>query len=472
MRYLIKAAIAATAMLAACSPATDTKEAGKGGNDAVLHLLAPEYPVTYAVPTAEGVKAKMDTVLEYLVEATPMKIKDTKTGEELTDLSELTPNHTFDGKYRLSCYEWGVTYSAMLAAAKATGDPRYEQYVKDRLKYMCEINPALKEAYAKHGKLHPTMLKMVDPRALDDGGAIAAAMMKASVEDSTLHLEPMIDNYMDYVLHKEHRLSDGTFARNRPQHNTMWLDDMFMGVPSLAVMGTYKNDPKYYDEATAQIKGFAKRMFVPEKKLFRHGWVESMKDHPAFFWGRANGWAILTMCEVLDQLPENHPDRPYVLDLLNQHVQGLAALQGNNGLWHQLLDRNDTYGETSATAIYVYCLAHAINKGWIDAKAYGPVAVLGWNALADHIQSDGSITGTCVGTGMGFDPAFYAYRPCSTAAGHIYGPALWAGAEMINLINNQHLKSNDSAVHFYDVDPEIEEPIFELTDDNKGKLVQ
>lgn len=113
-------------------------------------------------------------------------------------------------------------------------------------------------------------------------------------------------------------------------------------------------------------------MWVPEKKLFRHGWVEGMGDHPAFFWGRANGWALLTMTEVLDVMPTNHPQREKLMNLFREHVRGLAALQSGEGFWHQLLDRNDSYLETSATAIYVYCISHAINQGWLDAMAYGP----------------------------------------------------------------------------------------------------
>lgn len=131
-----------------------------------------------------------------------------------------------------------------------------------------------------------------------------------------------------------------------------------------------------------------------------------MGDHPAFFWGRANGWALLTMTEVLDVMPTNHPQREKLMNLFREHVRGLAALQSGEGFWHQLLDRNDSYLETSATAIYVYCISHAINQGWLDAMAYGPVAQLGWHAVSTQINAEGQVEGTCVGTGMAFDPAF------------------------------------------------------------------
>ena len=51
--------------------------------------------------------------------------------------------------------------------------------------------------------------------------------------------------------------------------------------------------------------------------------------------------------------------------------------------------------------------------------------------------------------GMGFDPAFYYYRPTSAFAAHGYGPTLLAGAELVRLIEGHRLEGNDSAVQLY-----------------------
>jgi unsaturated rhamnogalacturonyl hydrolase len=52
----------------------------------------------------------------------------------------------------------------------------------------------------------------------------------------------------------------------------------------------------------------------------------------------------------------------------------------------------------------------------------------------------------CVGTGMAFDPAFYYYRPTNIYAAHGYGPVLFAGAEIINLLNHFSFEMNDSSI--------------------------
>ncbi len=430
-------------------------------NNTPLHLMKPAYRIGYGVSKSEEVKQVMDRVLQYIDAETPAALVDKNTGAPVTDYKKITASTQLkQGGFRLTSYEWGVTYSGVLAAYAATGDNAYRDYVVKRHQLLADIAPYFQKIYAKDKNIDGNIRRVIDPHALDDAGAVCCSMIKLLLADGKQPLRPLIDNYADYIMNKEYRLSDGTFARIRPQKNTLWLDDMFMGIPTVAYMGKLTGDAKYYDEAARQVLQFAERMWVPEKGLFRHGWVEAMDPHPAFHWGRANGWAILTMCEVLDVLPADHPKRTEIMELLKAHAAGLARLQHHDGFWHQLLDRDDTYLEASATAIYTYCLAHAVNQGWLDAKAFGPVAQLGWHAVASSVNEKGQVEQVCVGTGMGFDSSFYAYRPCHVMAAHGYGPVIWAGAEMINMLKRQHPKSNDSAVMFYDTEVPTDSPIF------------
>ena len=331
-----------------------------------LHLLKPAYQNGYGVVTVDEVKQDMDRILHYLENNTPTRVVDSRTGTVITDYDKIDTNSQLErGAFRLASYEWGVTYSAMLSAFEATGDEAYKNYAYNRFNFLAEVAPYFRKLADEGKEIDPQMRQILMPHALDDAGAVCASMIKAKLKDPGLKTDALIDNYFDFIINKEYRLPDGTFARIRPYKNSLWLDDMFMGIPSVALMGSYDKEKSqtYYEEAVKQVLQFADRMFVPEKGLFRHGWVEGMTDHPAFHWGRANGWAILTMCEVLDVLPENFAGRDKILDLLRAHVRGLAACQGKNGFWHQLLDRNDSYEETSATALYVYCMAHAIPSG-------------------------------------------------------------------------------------------------------------
>ena len=150
---------------------------------------------------------------------------------------------------------------------------------------------------------------------------------------------------------------------------------------------------------------------------------------------------IMAMTELLEVLPKEHPGREKVLAIYRAHARGIAATQGGAGLWHQLMDRADSYLETSATAIFTFCIGRGINRGWLDARAYVPVVSLGWNAVATQVNAKSQVENVCVGTGMGFDPAFYYYRPVNVYAAHGYGPVLLAGAEMIALRKDKAAKA-------------------------------
>lgn len=413
-----------------------------------LHAMKVEYPVPYEAPTKENIKAVLDRIFNYLNATTPAQMINKQSGETITEISQLDTNSIVkQGDFRLTSYEWGVTYSAMQRAFETTGDKKYNDYVKTRFDFLAKWIPAVRSKFpVEYIEKKRFLNQPIAPHALDDGGAVCASMIKAQRSGLSKDIRPLIDNYMNYVFTKEYRFKDGTIGRNRPQKNTLWLDDLYMYVPAVAQMGKLTGDKKYFDDCVKQVLDYSKRMFNKEKGLYMHGWVESMEVHPQFHWGRANGWALLAMCELLDVLPENHPGKKAVLEQFKEHAKGLAAYQSNSGFWHQLLDRNDSYLETSATAIYSYCIAHACNKGWLDAMTYGPMSIIAWNAVSTKVNDKGQVEGTCVGTGMAFDPLFYYYRPVNVFAAHGYGPAILAGAEIIELLKNYTFDINDSAL--------------------------
>lgn len=458
-------------VLASCSSNKQPKEVEINDSTTPLHLLQPDYTTPYKVLSVDSVKADIDRVFSYIDSVTPARVVN-EEGEVINDLTNLPDDAKLNqGTYRLTSYEWGVMYMALLDAYNTLGDAKYKDYVSDRIGFLAKAAPAFAELASRTGRHDGQMRQVIAPATLDDAGAMSAAFMRAAMADSTLKIGDIIERYYDIVENHTYRLADGTIARNRPHHNSVWLDDMFMALPSMAARSAYTNDPKQLDEA-ARIAGlFIDRMWIPEKGIFRHGYVEGLEHEPSMAWGRANGWAILTMCQLLDAMPENHPQRAMILSTIKEHIKGLSQLQGRDGFWHQLLDRNDSYEETSATAIFAYCIAHAVNQGWVEAVTYGPVAQLAWEAVASKINDKGEVEGVCVGTGMGFDPAYYYYRPVSVKAAHGYGPVIWAGSEIIKMLNSSYPRLNDSAIHYYNVDPEATVPIFSLDENGKATEV-
>ena len=237
-----------------------------------LHLLQPAYKVPYGTTTSSDVSKVLNRVLVYLESVTPAKVIDQKTNEEVVDLNNLPEEPAFaKGDYRLTSYEWGVTYSGMLNAAEATGDDSYSKYVSTRLDLLSRLYPICKKRYAVNPNAINPERSMIAPGALDDCGALCAGFIKAHRAGLGGDIRPVIDHFIQYITTQEFRLTDGTLARNRPLPNTIWLDDLFMSVPALAQMGKLTGEVKYYDEAVKQVLQFSQRMFVAEKGLYMHG---------------------------------------------------------------------------------------------------------------------------------------------------------------------------------------------------------
>lgn len=423
------------------APAFAQKSAGKAAKKAKAEQPAQR---PQRVDPSISARQTLDRIYDYLNSCTPAAVLDAE-GKTITDYSKIDEKSTLQkGDFGICTYEWGVTYSGMLALSEFTGESKYADYAFERLKLLGDIYPHVRDYYNATG--YAMKLKyLASPKWLDDCGAMTAAMIKATIADPSRSRDfrPLLDNGFNFTMYKEYRLSDGILARNRPTTNSVWLDDMYMGITPIAYRALLSQKErgdltqKFYNEAVNQILLFKKYLWVPEKNLFRHGWIEGMAEHPSYHWARANGWAVLTLCDVLDVLPEKAQGRDEVLALLKSLLAGIAPYQAPDGRWHQLIDKTESYLETSATAMFVYGYAHAINKGWIDRTAYQDIARAGWAGIEKQVNGQGQVENTCVGTGLGWTNTFYESRPVSVYAAHGYGPVLLAGTEMLKLYANR-----------------------------------
>ena len=142
--------------LAGTGASAQKKKAAVNDSNTPLHLLQPEYKVPYGALTTGEVKADMDRILHYLEQNTPTRVVDKNTGKVITDYANMTADAQLErGAFRLASYEWGVTYSAMLTAAQATGDPAYYKYVTDRFTFLAEVAPHFRRVLEKYGKVDP-----------------------------------------------------------------------------------------------------------------------------------------------------------------------------------------------------------------------------------------------------------------------------------------------------------------------------
>ena len=403
----------------------------------------PEYSVPYDVLVTEDVQGVLDRIKGFVEARSSFRVFDNVTGSEIErlDMEAIIPTAVVDGRFGAMNrwdYTNGVILSAFSVISEITGDPSFFAYNGRFYDYIFTWMPYFRRMQEQTGQRND-FSRMVHMSALDHCGSITAALIRTHLKAPDPRYHEWIDVVADFISHRQFRLADGTLARGRPQPESLWTDDLYMSVPFLVQMGRLTNDRRYWEDAVRQVVQMSDRLFIPGADLYDHGWsVNTDPYDPRFYWGRANGWAILAMTEVLDVLPGDFPGRDRVLHLFRTHVRRVSELQHGSGLWHNLLDKSDTYLETSASAIFTYAVAKGINEGWIS-HIYGPVAVMGWNGVASRVLADGRVDGICEGTTYANDNAYYFHRGAS-ANTTFFGPVLFAGAEIIRLLENPKLR--------------------------------
>ncbi len=246
---------------------------------------------------------------------------------------------------------------------------------------------------------------------------------------------------LDYTLNKQVRLPEGNFTRETPRKYTTWADDMFMGIPFLVHSALLTSDKekkeKLFNDAVNQVFAFNKQVFDENANLYRQAQYSDNKVKIPF-WSRANGWALWAVTEILTYLPEDHPKRNQVLDHYKKHISALISHQDpKSGFWHNVLDKPDSFEETSGTAIFVMCIARGINNGWIKRDKYKSNVMKGWHALESNIEKDGTLHGTCVGTNMSENIKDYYTRPVADDDTHGIFPVIFAGIEVDKMLNRR-----------------------------------
>jgi len=440
------------ASLAAAQTPSGTPPSGQrpGRSDPAFSQPSIAPDVDYTVPSEAEIKAALDRIRDHFVRSTPYHIIDTTTGRPITDYSKPSKTAGIDtrnGEFNDWSYSMGVVLAAMLQVTEVTGDTTYQDYTFRNFDFIFQHLPYFKRQAMEFGPQNLGYGRLLNMRELDHCGAIGAALIKASVKRPDPRYKEGIDLAATHILTKQLRLPDGTLARPRPMPVALWIDDAYMSIPFLAQMGKTTGDTKYFDDAARQAVGMSARLFNPSNGLFDHSWFADMEDDARFYWGRGGGWMMMAMAELLSVVPETHPDRGQVLEIFRRGARGAVETQGSTGLWHQLLDRTDSYLETSASAMFTFAIARGVNRGWLPVS-YAPAAQAGWRAIESRIRPDGQIEGICVGTTAAYDAVYYYNRPTELKAMQGYGPTLMAGAEVITMLRNFDIRRVNNTFYY------------------------
>jgi unsaturated rhamnogalacturonyl hydrolase len=379
-------------------------------------------------------RGKLRAVADAVLKEATFRFVDSQSGQSFVSPEEAPAG----AQLRTECpyTDWrywnGVLNLAMVKLGEVLAEPAYKEYPIKNIAFSFDNYRYFENRYKGEGKWNYPFGQRFIMEELDDCGAMGASVIEVYLSDRQDRYRSYIDQAAAHILTRQSRLKDGTLARSFPHKWTLWSDDLYMSISFLSRMGELTGESKYIDDAARQVVNFQKYVFDTSAGLMHHCWYSDVKRPGVAFWGRANGWALLAQVDLLDRLPKNHPKRAQLLNILQRHILGVARYQGADGLWHQLLDKSDSYLETSCSAMFTYAIARSVNKGYIEPR-YASIAQRGWEGVMTKVRPDGQVEGVCAGTSVSDDLVYYYRRPAPLNDAHGIGVVLLAGTEILQL---------------------------------------
>ncbi len=336
-------------------------------------------------------------------------------------------------------YTTGLIAQAMDDLSAATGDPKFAAWGKATLdSYVTEDGEILTYDASLYNIDHVNSGKMLLrylERTGDEKYALAADAIRAQLADHP-------------------RTSEGAFWHKQRYPWQLWLDGVYMGMPFLAHYDLREGDMHGVEEAIAEALIVDRRLRDAESGLYFHAWDEKAAQVWAdpdtglskYFWSRGMGWYAMALVDLLDFVPEERADlREPVIEIIQRFADAILAHRVD-GVWYQVTDRPQAIGnykEASGSSMFVYMLAKAVNKGYLDTS-YAEAAADAYASLVREFvnvnaNSSVSLQNVCQVAGLGYGRdgsyRYYMSEPVISNDPKGVGPFILAGIQVSKMLS-------------------------------------
>jgi unsaturated rhamnogalacturonyl hydrolase len=218
---------------------------------------------------------------------------------------------------------------------------------------------------------------------------------------------------LDHIATEAARTEDGGITPHPPAQE-LWIDVAYFTAPAMALCGRILREQRRIERALDQLVVHWKHLADAPTGLFWHVAYVDKKRHSPCFWARGNSWFAIAATEVLAQVegaprPERLGERPHLIEAaLAKQLNAIVSLQDKSGLWHTVIDRPDSYLESSASAGFALALGKALRapvRG-LDRERAARCYERAIGAIVEQINSAGEFTGVSQQTPPG-DFDFY-----------------------------------------------------------------
>lgn len=413
-------------------------------------LLSVSLPIS-----AQDIEPFLRGIADKIIEESKIAFINKKTGEVIEMTKDFAPQAGLS--VGSPCAKWGYT-SSMLSdgfyiLSKELNDEKYSQFVLKNHQFLFDNIEFIKQSNAKK----KTRISDLS-RFGSFGGIWSTGPQGGNVLNSYLINKDLA--YLEYVNKAAAHLEEIRTKENTDPETQMerkGLDGTYAYIATMARLGKLTGEQHYFDICVEMVKE-TELFYEPASKLYAQAYYPDLKVTNNIFWLRGMGWTATALVELLSYLPENHPDYNEVLSIYQKLMIGIAPYQTSNGLWRHLVNRSDSFMETSGSIFIVYAFAKGVNQGWLPER-YRDVAMAGWRGMMSKKTEDGSIEGNTGSVRTSLSPAYYLNNSTKKTDAYVSGPLFMAGTEMLKLYKNPDNRKTTTARWEFSHDPAaINEP--------------
>ena len=288
-------------------------------------------------------------------------------------------------------FNWGegVQMMGLMRAAVTARNPRYTDYVE---RWAGLYEPRDRNVLLNLGAAPANPAR---PGYCGHWSPASAALYLYGERRRPEHLQ-LARDVAAYIVEGAERSPEGALGHWQGSHQ-LWVDTLFMACPLLAGLGRLENRPELIADAAHQLTLYAQRLQDERTGLFYHMYDWQSGTHTEGFWGRGNGWVVMSLADTLEAMGPKHAAYPQLAAIARRQWNGLASVQDSDGLWHTVMEDAASYPECSATAMVVYGALKLARLGVLPAAVRDP-ARKAWRALNDRFVRDGLVVGVSAGT--------------------------------------------------------------------------
>ncbi|GAA4460247.1 hypothetical protein GCM10023189_35070 [Nibrella saemangeumensis] len=290
-------------------------------------------------------------------------------------------------------YEQGLMLKALERVWYRTGDARYFDYIVKDINHFVNADGTVRTY-------------KFDDFNIDNVTTGRVLLMLAQQSQPGREKYQKAAQLLRKQLTEHPRTKEGGFWHKKRYPYQMWLDGLYMAQPFYTEYSVLFNESANFDDIAKQFALIEKHLIDPKTGLLYHGYDESREQKWAnpktgqspHFWGRALGWYIMALVDVLDYFPQSHPERANLVKYVQRLAPVLVKYQDpKSGAWWQIVDqggRKGNYLEASASSMYVYGLAKAARMGYVN-KLYAAAAQKGYQGILKNFieeEADGTIS--------------------------------------------------------------------------------